>query len=345
VDGSAPRTQRLLLRPLAPAGKVFDDAEDDIVDDACLGVFLNMEVTRAIAALVCAASDNSASGVAPNALGGQVQEAAAAAPAAELLPVPMWAHHVDWRDRGDGRAAGECRELRGAGGGGSSRSASSSSRGGTDACRPVEPSGSSVGDGGGTRTGRHRASSSAPAAGSAASSEPGSTCGGLGRTTVILSRISDVLDNKGVKRALDGMGFAGRFDAVHVPMKSPRNGHNLGYAFVNFVRPEDAVECIRRCGGRPFGGADTPCVAEYSHRQGAMFTSSRAQASSQKRAQQGSGDGGWGGAAGRRGGGDGWHMPQAALERSPDKERRKGRAHDARPHHRHAPWRPKQGSF
>lgn len=96
------------------------------------------------------------------------------------------------------------------------------------------------------------------------------------RTTVMLQRISYDLDETDVARVLDGIGLAGTYDAVHVPRN--RTFHeNLAYAFVNFIRPAHAVECIRLCDGHCFGVGDTPRPwrATFSEKQGGAFVARR----------------------------------------------------------------------
>lgn len=102
-------------------------------------------------------------------------------------------------------------------------------------------------------------------------------------TTVMLQRIPESLDRVAVMRVLDDMGYRGRYDACHVPRRSSKK-ISLGYAFVNFLSPEDAADCISNCSGRPFGGlSDRQCVVAYSHEQGAPHMRLLASMRSQKR--------------------------------------------------------------
>mmetsp|Transcript_133064 Transcript_133064/g.384909 ORF Transcript_133064/g.384909 Transcript_133064/m.384909 type:complete len:248 (-) Transcript_133064:77-820(-) len=97
------------------------------------------------------------------------------------------------------------------------------------------------------------------------------------RTTVVIQGISPGLDRESVARLLDGLGFGGRHDAVHVPHNNGAKLH-MCTAFVNFLGPEDAAQCIRRCTGRPFGDwdGDVLCNVQYANVQGAAFTLSQA---------------------------------------------------------------------
>mmetsp|Transcript_47534 Transcript_47534/g.133813 ORF Transcript_47534/g.133813 Transcript_47534/m.133813 type:complete len:239 (+) Transcript_47534:126-842(+) len=94
-----------------------------------------------------------------------------------------------------------------------------------------------------------------------------------GRTTVMLQRIPESFGEEAVRRTLDGLGYHGRYDAVYVPMKHSARSRSMRYAFVNFLIPEDAAECIRCCVGRPFGEAapgeaELMCNADYANMQG-----------------------------------------------------------------------------
>lgn len=217
------------LRPLAPAGNVFDDTEEDIVEDACVGAFVSY------------------GGVAPRSVG-QAPHCAPACdgppphppPPPDAVPPPRWAVPVG--------AEGQ--------------------------------EGSSSGSGSGI-AGSYHTSAAAP-------STLTSTAQEEWRTTIMLQRIPNTYTELDVRRTLGELGFAGLYDAVYVPMKNGETGRNVTYAFVNFLRPADAVSCIRTCTGRPFGSdassadAGRVCIAEYSNRQGAAYTSSRASARAQR---------------------------------------------------------------
>lgn len=97
------------------------------------------------------------------------------------------------------------------------------------------------------------------------------------RTTVMIQRIAPELDLESVRRTLGAFGFAGRYDAVHVPINYGSKVH-MRYAFVNFNTPEDAALCISTCTGRPFGSfaGSLACNVAYAHSQGAAFTLSQA---------------------------------------------------------------------
>lgn len=108
-------------------------------------------------------------------------------------------------------------------------------------------------------------------AATAATPEETPLSGDESRTTVMLQRIPPTLNTESVQRTLDSMGYAGRYDAVNVPMN---RGSNLSmrYAFVNFVSPADAARCIRVFTGKHFhqpDGSTWICNAEYARSQGA----------------------------------------------------------------------------
>jgi len=106
------------------------------------------------------------------------------------------------------------------------------------------------------------------------------------RTTVMLQRISYTLDENGVRRLLDQRGFRGTHNAVYVP-RNPKRDVNLGYAFVNFVLPEQAAACIRVCSGCPFGEGEQNrnCSIAYSTAQGFAFMSDRMDRTVRKKQQ------------------------------------------------------------
>lgn len=96
------------------------------------------------------------------------------------------------------------------------------------------------------------------------------------RTTIMLQRISYDLDEAGLCRVLDELGFARTYDAIHVP-RNRRQHMNLAYAFVNFVHPRHAEQCIRLCDGRLLGDSDTSraCRAVYATKQGGALVAKR----------------------------------------------------------------------
>mmetsp|Transcript_110693 Transcript_110693/g.309347 ORF Transcript_110693/g.309347 Transcript_110693/m.309347 type:complete len:270 (-) Transcript_110693:33-842(-) len=104
------------------------------------------------------------------------------------------------------------------------------------------------------------------------------------RTTVMLQRIAYDLDEDAVRHVLSRLGFEEEADAVYVPRSTKKNV-NLGYAFVNFTRPEDAAACIRECSGRTFGnsGPARTCSAAYSRAQGLGYVAKRVAATIQEK--------------------------------------------------------------
>jgi RNA recognition motif-containing protein len=63
-----------------------------------------------------------------------------------------------------------------------------------------------------------------------------------GQTTVTLMNLPNNAKRAYLLRLLDRAGFRGRYDFVYLPMDF-RKDANLGYAYVNFVSPEDAALC------------------------------------------------------------------------------------------------------
>lgn len=62
-------------------------------------------------------------------------------------------------------------------------------------------------------------------------------------TTLMIRNIPNRYTRKMLMCELDSLGFLGQYDFIYVPMD--RNTHwNVGYAFVNFVKPENAKRCI-----------------------------------------------------------------------------------------------------
>jgi len=73
------------------------------------------------------------------------------------------------------------------------------------------------------------------------------------RTTSVMVRNVPCGTKVGVAmQTLDNFGFAGTYDFFYLPMNSA-NKANLGYFFVNFMKPEDATRCSERLTGISFG--------------------------------------------------------------------------------------------
>mmetsp|Transcript_79971 Transcript_79971/g.232186 ORF Transcript_79971/g.232186 Transcript_79971/m.232186 type:complete len:292 (+) Transcript_79971:108-983(+) len=92
------------------------------------------------------------------------------------------------------------------------------------------------------------------------------------RTTILLQRILPNSTQQDVRDMLVSFGFAGTFDVIDVPLNRQRTA-NLGYAFVNFMAPESAKECLGTVDGRKLPGLTgrRRCRAAYSKMQGAAL--------------------------------------------------------------------------
>lgn len=93
------------------------------------------------------------------------------------------------------------------------------------------------------------------------------------RRTVVLQRIPAMVGERAVRRALDELGYAGRYVAFHAPWKqwsetAPWN------AFVDFARAEDAARLVRAAVGtrtRRGALAGVCCGVDFAHRQFAVL--------------------------------------------------------------------------
>jgi hypothetical protein len=63
-------------------------------------------------------------------------------------------------------------------------------------------------------------------------------------TTVMLRHIPNKYSQAGLLGELNRVGFAGRYDFFYLPM-DVHNRTNVGYAFINFLTPQDAVRFSR----------------------------------------------------------------------------------------------------
>merc|ERR1719160_780102 len=63
-------------------------------------------------------------------------------------------------------------------------------------------------------------------------------------TTVMLRHIPNKYTQATLLLELDRMGFAGRYDFFYLPM-DVHNRTNVGYAFINFLTPQDALRFSR----------------------------------------------------------------------------------------------------
>lgn len=145
-----------------------------------------------------------------------------------------------------------------------------------------EASGSGAASGYSTAAGTFTSSSASNSEEEACeASAAGSNCGGEagtaakeeeGSTTVMLRNIACLYFEEGVMQVLDELGFQDTYDLIYVP-RSPTRQSNLGYAFVNFTKPEYVEECMRICDGKPFGqnGSTKICRVALARVQGAEF--------------------------------------------------------------------------
>lgn len=83
------------------------------------------------------------------------------------------------------------------------------------------------------------------------------------RTTVILRNIPSNCSRAQLLEMLDAAGFAGRYNFAYLPIDFS-HGLGLGYAFVNFLTPEDAVHVQRRFTGFKEWPSFSDCVCEVS---------------------------------------------------------------------------------
>lgn len=95
-------------------------------------------------------------------------------------------------------------------------------------------------------------------------------------TTVMLRNIACRYSQEEVADILVEKGLAGKFDLVYLP-RSPTRQSNLGYAFVNFLKPEYVEEARMLLDGQQFGRSRTAkrCQVALAHVQGAVSVSQR----------------------------------------------------------------------
>lgn len=107
-----------------------------------------------------------------------------------------------------------------------------------------------------------------------------------GHTTVMLRNIACRYTQENLASILDELGLRGTYDFVYIP-RSPARKSNLGYAFVNFLRPEYVEACKRLADGRKLGASDTTklCQVTLAHVQGCPKDSTSTRRRSTKRTQ------------------------------------------------------------
>lgn len=88
-------------------------------------------------------------------------------------------------------------------------------------------------------------------------------------TTMMLRHIPCRKTQEEVMSHIDSKGFQGRYDFLYLPSDT-RCGANLGYAFVNFLTPEDAERFKNEMDGYRFSGCGSAkaCAVNPAHVQG-----------------------------------------------------------------------------
>jgi hypothetical protein len=94
-------------------------------------------------------------------------------------------------------------------------------------------------------------------------------------TTVMLCNIPCRAKLAEITKAVDSLGFEGSYDLLHAPGPKRRfargsNMSNIGYAFINFLRPEHAERFIQGFDGFHFEGRHSVKVgkAKFARVQG-----------------------------------------------------------------------------
>lgn len=90
-------------------------------------------------------------------------------------------------------------------------------------------------------------------------------------TTMMLKNIPCRKSQEEVMAQIDKKGFGGRYDFFYLP-RDVKFRANLGYAFINFVTPEDAAAFQQEMNGYRFvnSGSSKACVVVPAHVQGMM---------------------------------------------------------------------------
>jgi len=88
-------------------------------------------------------------------------------------------------------------------------------------------------------------------------------------TTVMIRHIACRYMQEDAVAFLDVVGLQWKYDFVYVPLNSSKNA-NLGYMFVNFLKPEHVNECKQLLHGQSFGESRTlkKCEVTLAHVQG-----------------------------------------------------------------------------
>ncbi|CAE7592499.1 ML2 [Symbiodinium pilosum] len=90
-------------------------------------------------------------------------------------------------------------------------------------------------------------------------------------TTMMLKNIPCRKSQEEVMLTIDEEGFGGRYDFFYLP-RDVKFRANLGYAFINFVTPEDAADFQNKMDGYRFpnSGSAKACIVVPAHVQGAL---------------------------------------------------------------------------
>lgn len=88
-------------------------------------------------------------------------------------------------------------------------------------------------------------------------------------TTVMIRHIACRYMQDEAANFLDEVGLRGKYDFMYLPL-NPTKRANLGYMFVNFLKPEYVNECRQLLTGRAFGATNTSkrCEVTLAHVQG-----------------------------------------------------------------------------
>jgi len=71
-------------------------------------------------------------------------------------------------------------------------------------------------------------------------------------TSVMIRNVPCGIRVEVAMQILDNFGLAGAYDFFYLPINSAKSA-NLGYFFVNFIKPEDATRCSELLTGHSFG--------------------------------------------------------------------------------------------
>merc|ERR1719272_2407514 len=101
----------------------------------------------------------------------------------------------------------------------------------------------------------------------------GESNNGMVTTTLVVHNIPQLYTRTMLAYELDGMGFEGKYNFVHLPVEKG-TGRNEGYASVNFGSHEIATDAARQLDGykflkfRAFNRKAQPCYTSIAPEQG-----------------------------------------------------------------------------